>query len=742
MNEDMPTFQFTNLESKVRIPVTTDKDITYIYGGNGTGKTTFSREFITTNKNSKVFNVDFINKNVYVIDSDGPKTDVSNKDNFTSLFVSEKAVNLAETMIAIKDLNKQIETLKTEKQQNINKRFSLYKINSIELNDIFKKIDFSDSKFDFTKKTDDNIKLLSSKSTLATSIKNEDELLARVKQYLSNEQIKKINDLLNQNSLLKSIFIDKDYIVNLNVSIKLYNNTLEHIIIQETKFKELGNTEKIKAWIFEGLKLHHDKQNCIFCGAENISSSIEEWNTIVQSKVLEQKQQLKNKIENSIKDLDRNVISKKDTYAELVPKIYHGSEKLVEILMSIQKSLEDSSTIKDIELEILVDDIALKAEEIYSEISNYIVNEKFIDYMFPYAYSKFLSLKQIEYEKNANDVSKLFADNTKGIIQTIATKLGLEKELSVLTETRKGSVPRLSINPAETGLKIGNFSEGQRHKLALAVFFAELIMSKVKPEYLVLDDPTLSLDVVTYHKLKTYIILELKDKFEKIIILTHNIGFLLIMLSNVFRSSDLKNKTKLIELKPTKSEAVSLDTIAKDDIILFIDAIKNSVTIDDVSLWYWLIDKIARYFVDIKLSLKGIISFEDVQEDIKNAFDDNKIARAKELNKIITSTSKNKNSNIGDIYNALKSLNEYVQLLGFPVIIESNLIDAFVSKFKKEDKVVSNPSPKNLEYSVLKEGFNLAFDTSSENAFLKDYIMHPRHQITESLVAFEAQKDK
>ena len=739
----MTEFKFKNLETKVDINIPLDKSITYIYGGNGMGKTTLSREFALNIPKSKVFNIDFINKNVYIIDSDGAKSNSTNKENFSKLFVSEEAVKLAENMIKIKDLNKQIEIIKTQKQNEISNKIGSYKINSnIDLNTVIKKLDVSESKFDYLKINDENKSSFKSKSKLITTITNEQELISKVKQYSSNEQINRISELLNSNSLLKSIFIEKTYITEINSLLEEYNSAIEHISIQEEKFKGLGETEKVKKWITEGISLHHDKTKCIFCGYNEISVSIDEWNSILKSKVLENKKALLEKIGNTVSAIDKNIISKKEIYQDLVPLIYKTSELLYTNHKKIEELLMKTSEIDRISLIIEVDNTAIKAEELYSEIVNYLINERFDDYLFPYAYSIYLTTKQNEFEKNANDASKKFAESTKNIIEDIAKKLGLEKELSVLSEVRKGSTPKLSINPAESSLKIDSFSEGQRHKLALAVFFAELLQKDDKPEFLVLDDPMISLDVVAYHKLKSFIVYDLKNKYENSLVLTHNISFLFIMLSNIFRDPILKEKTKLLELKPKECNEIELDIIAKDDIVLFKHAVINSNTIDDITLWYWLIDKISRYFIDIKLSIKGKVSFNDVSVDLLDAFDFENFEKAKKLNKIITRVSKSKHSTINDIYLALKSLNEFIKILGFPAIFDNQTIEDFKEKFTVDLSTIDNPTAKNFEFSVLKEGYSVAFDSSKSSSFLKDYIMHPRHQITESLVAFEAQKDR
>lgn len=57
-------------------------------------------------------------------------------------------------------------------------------------------------------------------------------------------------------------------------------------------------------------------------------------------------------------------------------------------------------------------------------------------------------------------------------------------------------------------------------------------------------------------------------------------------------------------------------------------------------------------------------------------------------------------------------------------------------------KLVGNPVAKNIEYEILLEGKNISLDSSIDNNMLRSYINHPRHQITDSLVAFKIQKDQ
>lgn len=85
-------YRFYNKESKNEINFETDSLYTFIYGPNGTGKTTFSREYYDKEENNiiyKVFNEDFINNNVYVTDMDGSKQSPENKKGLNKLFIGK-----------------------------------------------------------------------------------------------------------------------------------------------------------------------------------------------------------------------------------------------------------------------------------------------------------------------------------------------------------------------------------------------------------------------------------------------------------------------------------------------------------------------------------------------------------------------------------------------------------------------------------------------------------------------------
>ena len=741
-DNSMNEFSFKNLETNAIITIPLDKKYIYIYGGNGMGKTTFSRQFSEENNNSKVFNIDYINRNVYIVDNEGVKIDATTKDNFSKIFVSEKAVEFASEMSKVKEINKEATILQTATVSKINQLLQKYQLESnVNFEKLILKLNTSKLDFNYKESLDNNKNRIILSNSLDTEIKNDNELETKIKQYKANDILLKIHDKITKTESLRELFIDEVFIMNLNIQLSDFNSTVDLIRIIETDFNKSSDPKLFKEWIENGVKLHSGLNVCLFCGNDDIQHSIQHWRDLIENKKSDIKKIILKKIEKA-KDDFKLILSSKSIYESIIPLIIKTLEKLLEILDTIEKQIHRNISVVPIELIIDKDLIESNMETQYSDIVHYILNKDLVEFFFPFYYLNYLVNEQNVLESKANSESEKFAKSTNEIIEKIAKKLGLEKELKIFHETRRGSTPKMSIGPADKKTKIGTFSEGQVHKLALAIFFADILSKDKICEFLVLDDPMISLDVVAYHKLKSFIIFDLQDKYEKSIILTHNISFLLIMLSNLFRDVDKREETCLIELKPFNHNILPIEIIAKDDIVLFKHAIDNSIDMNDVSLWYWMIEKIARYFLDIKLSLMGIVSFSDVSIDLRRVFKDEDLNQIKLIHKQIVKASKDTKAKVSEIVLALENLNIFCIKLGFPEIITDVSLVAFKTKFYGELIVIQNPTAKDLEFLILKEGHTIVFNPSRENAFLKDYIMHPRHQVTESLVAFEAQLDR
>ncbi len=88
-------YEYENLKTNEKIRVDISKRYSFIYGPNGTGKTTFARS-IENNKNivdegikkiHLVFSQDFVNNNIYIFTSDnGYKSDTKNRSRLKQYF--------------------------------------------------------------------------------------------------------------------------------------------------------------------------------------------------------------------------------------------------------------------------------------------------------------------------------------------------------------------------------------------------------------------------------------------------------------------------------------------------------------------------------------------------------------------------------------------------------------------------------------------------------------------------------
>ena len=118
MNKENKIINFKNEDSKKNISLELDKKMIFIYGKNGSGKTTFSRSNDLDKK--YVFNEDFVYKNVYIIDSEGAKIDSGVKNNFSELLVGEDVVLLKEKQNKLEEIYKELNTKSNDNETFIN----------------------------------------------------------------------------------------------------------------------------------------------------------------------------------------------------------------------------------------------------------------------------------------------------------------------------------------------------------------------------------------------------------------------------------------------------------------------------------------------------------------------------------------------------------------------------------------------------------------------------------------------
>ena len=100
-------YKYENLKTKAQIDVNISKKYSFIYGPNGTGKTTFARsidnnkEIIVDGIKKKhlVFSQDFVNNNIYISTSDsGYKSDTKNRSRLKQIFLGNTSKEDNETL--------------------------------------------------------------------------------------------------------------------------------------------------------------------------------------------------------------------------------------------------------------------------------------------------------------------------------------------------------------------------------------------------------------------------------------------------------------------------------------------------------------------------------------------------------------------------------------------------------------------------------------------------------------------
>ena len=401
-------YRFYNKESKNEINFETDSLYTFIYGPNGTGKTTFSREYYDKEENNiiyKVFNEDFINNNVYVTDMDGSKQSPENKKGLNKLFIGKNVRKYSDFLTKIRERKSKISSIPINNElQKVNNNF-IKKIDEIfGENEEYKKNrnpfiehilipEYIDSAIEQIKKQI-NIEdiYISTKNILKdkftknyeynykTDIDN-DLIKNEVMEYLKEKNKKQTEEYnksidefeININNLLKILGTDlliqvEEIKKELEIETKKYEliknvdeenkNFLKEIIGD----KEL-NYEEIEHWQKEGYKFHKEIEfeTCLYCHTTNIGSKVKEnYRILYENKYIKILEYLKKTVEKYINDIINNkqkfqLIKSfydrtgRDKELVIIQEIYKYIDKINEVIKNIyNKKLFDNKIIDEI----------------------------------------------------------------------------------------------------------------------------------------------------------------------------------------------------------------------------------------------------------------------------------------------------------------------------------------------------------------------------------------------------------
>lgn len=362
-------YEYENLKNNKNIKINVDKNYTFIYGPNGTGKTTFSRsigngKIIKDNEINKihlVFNQDFVNNNIYISTSDGTyKSDTKNKSKLKQIFLgnsskedNEKLIFLRQKIREYNRLNFDINNFKSNfknividlinGEESYQKDYEDYILQYIDDELLFKYFKNILNKIEDNKPTIDSLRLDDEKyinqldlgeiKQTYTEQQVKEELLKFYRKCYDNKE-KSLNTIIDDfNKKFMNDFkiemldekIEKlsELLENLKSSKELYEIVLKLEIEENEYLKEILegkniDIKNVKKWILNGDDIHKviDFKSCLYC-KNMISEKLKEnKSTLLKNKYLNYLKQYRIEIDellNKIDDLEReynNLISK------------------------------------------------------------------------------------------------------------------------------------------------------------------------------------------------------------------------------------------------------------------------------------------------------------------------------------------------------------------------------------------------------------------------------------------------
>ena len=726
--------EFTNLESKTALSLEVDKPFIVVFGRNGSGKTTLSRN---APEKEYVFNTDFIYKNIYVETTAGATDDVSTKESFSELWIGEKIVKLKNELEALK---KQKNPLTKEKElltQTINKTFVEKGITLINFLEIDKRI--NDIKYVKNDSVSNDEIVNSYKATIEckTNINDEEQFKQALGQYKNNSLVQMFIKAVKRNAFLEHVLLNKDQeeISSLVTSLQRYNNSCDEIKRINLRFTAKDKAKE-EEWIRKALELHKDANKCYFCGNENIEKAIIEWKEILSSSLKEETNKTTKYLE-SIIELSNEILENKESFNKVASNSILTIEKIVFYLCAAKESMAKNEPIKELEFPLVKsDELVVEENEILKNIQNYLFRPYLSKYEILSLLIKDYDSKCLSKDTELENEMVSEAESIKKRINSNLRELDFDKELKIAIEKR-GNAKKFRFGFINSATKINTLSDGQKHKLALAIFFASIEDKDLTEKIVVLDDPIVTLDYRSYYLLKKKILKISKDKNPKsIIVLTYNVDYLYIQLTNLYNSN--ADFVKLVHLTNKTIKEVDYNIINYDDLSLYQAGIKSVSSYDEFSLVASLNVRIYRMFLDLYLRMKGIPSTNNPKEEIESimGLDEDTKNALLERNKILEHVCRDTSSTNKDLYDSFVATNEFVQKLGFPVLIDKPSF-SLLKKYSNNQKRINSYVGDSLLFLIVNRAVSILESTDEKNKQLKDYMNHPRTQLTSSIVGID-----
>lgn len=716
---------FYNYDSKKNLTLDTTKSLIMIYGKNGNGKTTLSRSSDLDVK--YVFNEDFIYSNIYNVSENGAAQTSKTKEKFSGLWIGEEIVKVRKEISDIIIERKKIEELLNEKISNIS---TFFQNNRIPFNyqENLKKMLDDEFKYEIGK-FDELIKKYNSKYIFETDIKDDEDFKNKVRFVKENSVHTMLLSEIQKNSLISDLILktSNNKLTELNNIILSLNEHADLILKIEKIFTEKDINSSMSNKIDEWYKLHLNRTSCMFCGNKNISNAMTEWKTVLEDTYSNEKKKVINSINETIE------ICKLIVNNEIFNKV---DLELVQFLEYIKSILEIK--IKELNnnkfTEILFDKSIDKREIV--EIN--VAIEKLINYAFnknlDHIAFLYNALNYLDRDKfNKMELSdKLMSENGLQIAESINNKFkqfGLDKNIRI--DIDKRSTPHKFIYSLKNHNGVNELSDGQKHKLALAIFMNYLEKQNLENKTIVIDDPVVSLDICGYILFKQYLINELiKNHFKEtttLVILTHDISYLYIQLSNIFEDDKMRSITAIYKLSSSEIKEIPIDFIKTDDITLFRNLLDNLNNLKELKIINSIFIKMFRIMVDLRLRFYGQ-SFADNINIEKLPYEEIKLKKLKDTSSLLCKVGRKNNPSYEEIFSALNELYDASLILGF---------EGFI--LKKHIEKVRQIIDDNIEGDDIDDLFEMIqslkrFLESASNDDMINYINHTRNSYSRNII--------
>jgi len=726
--------KYTNLDNKKEIEFTVadGKKIIAIYGKNGVGKTTFSTNDFWDKK--YVFNEVFIRENIYVTTSSGVDTLPENKNNFSSLFVGKDIIELKKKLEKLDTNKKELKDKQAENNMEIKKffdtRISDEDIVSIA-SSLKSQIESLDPYLNYSELSDSVPDIEIKTSITDDKTFNEQKIL-----FNSKEKLQSFITLIEKNPILNGIVLGDG---KLDKYSKLLEKTkgLEDLHASKKKIDDFLKERKIDSsldmqLIKDILNLQGKRDLCFLCGADERNNEISRWNMFLTNKYNAEQESILTEFK-KIKDTLRKIHDIESTFKDEIPKtlvFLRSLENEIDgIIGKVKKDEFDViSKIEEIEFEKISKDTAQHK----TDLLGYAISKKPKEivgaaFQFDNIESEQRKQKRALEKEMEKQKETIVAD-----VNSLLSQMQVNKTIQI-TIDRRGKEYSFAFTIGK--MKVSTLSEGHRHKLALAFFITSIKQSGLENKTVLFDDPVVSLDELGYHVLrKTIIDLRIQEPTLRVIILTHNIFYLYVQLSNIFHQDELGHLTAFFRMSSTELKEYELNSLRIDDLTLFKKCYQNLSTSDELLILSGIVPKIFRQFIDLSLRIRAILFQNKPSEDIKALkLEENKEKQLLGINRDMNKISKNVNKlNVEEAKKLITLLHEATVLLGFQEYLTKDELSD-IADFTGYKKISDDLTSNDIFFDMI-DAVNDVF-YREKLPEIREYLAHPRQQITKQITS-------